>query len=75
MSRSVGILVELFASELRLRGDTRVVQPHAHGVDGNVLCWNGEVCVSSPQLRRNLTYCLIMKIFEGLDVRRIVSLF
>ncbi|KAI0824166.1 asparagine synthase-domain-containing protein [Trametes gibbosa] len=30
------------ASELRLRGDTPVKQPHT-GAGGNLLCWNGEV--------------------------------
>lgn len=33
--------LELFASELRLRGETPVTQPHEQ--DGDVLCWNGEV--------------------------------
>ncbi|KAL5534291.1 hypothetical protein ACEPAG_753 [Sanghuangporus baumii] len=33
--------VRFFASELRLRGDKPVVQPHVNS--GNVLCWNGEV--------------------------------
>ncbi|KAG9314546.1 hypothetical protein JVU11DRAFT_5346 [Chiua virens] len=31
----------LYASELRLRGDTPIVQPHIEG--GDVLCWNGEI--------------------------------
>ncbi|KAJ7597253.1 asparagine synthase-domain-containing protein [Mycena floridula] len=30
-----------FASELRLRGNEPVTQPHRR--DGNVLCWNGEI--------------------------------
>ncbi|KAI0724371.1 asparagine synthase-domain-containing protein [Cerioporus squamosus] len=30
------------ASELRLRGETFVTQPHRDG-DGNILCWNGEI--------------------------------
>ncbi|KIJ21561.1 hypothetical protein PAXINDRAFT_165027 [Paxillus involutus ATCC 200175] len=34
-------ILELYASELRLRGDTPIVQPHVQG--GDVLCWNGEV--------------------------------
>ncbi|KAF9229524.1 hypothetical protein BS17DRAFT_26002 [Gyrodon lividus] len=34
-------ILELYASELRLRGDAPIVQPHAQG--GDVLCWNGEV--------------------------------
>lgn len=33
--------LEFFASELRLRGDTPIVQPHSH--QGDVFCWNGEV--------------------------------
>lgn len=34
--------LDFFASELRLRGDEPVVQPHAND-KGDVLCWNGEV--------------------------------
>lgn len=34
--------LDFFASELRLRGDAPVVQPHEKA--GNVFCWNGEVC-------------------------------
>jgi hypothetical protein len=37
--------LEFFSSELRLRGDEPIVQPHTH--DGDVLCWNGEVCLLS----------------------------
>ncbi|KAK1229384.1 hypothetical protein PQX77_007561 [Marasmius sp. AFHP31] len=33
--------MEFFASELRLRGDLPVIQPHEK--DGDILCWNGEV--------------------------------
>jgi asparagine synthetase B (glutamine-hydrolysing) len=33
--------LELYASELRLRGNSSIVQPHVQ--DGNILCWNGEV--------------------------------
>ncbi|KII93359.1 hypothetical protein PLICRDRAFT_35559 [Plicaturopsis crispa FD-325 SS-3] len=33
--------LEFFASELKLRGDAPVVQPHTQ--DGNVLCFNGEI--------------------------------
>ncbi|KAF9243921.1 asparagine synthase-domain-containing protein [Melanogaster broomeanus] len=35
------LILELYASELRLRGDAPIVQPHVQG--GDVLCWNGEV--------------------------------
>ena len=35
-------LVHFFASELRLRGDKPVTQPH-HLLHDNVFCWNGEV--------------------------------
>ncbi|KAI0936134.1 hypothetical protein AcV5_004349 [Taiwanofungus camphoratus] len=31
-----------FASELRLRGDAHITQPHRDAA-GNVLCWNGEI--------------------------------
>ncbi|KAL0575130.1 hypothetical protein V5O48_006834 [Marasmius crinis-equi] len=40
-SSSPGISLEFFASELRLRGDSPVIQPHEK--DGDILCWNGEV--------------------------------
>ncbi|KAJ8084263.1 hypothetical protein PM082_003031 [Marasmius tenuissimus] len=36
-----GISMEFFASELHLRGDLPVIQPHEK--DGDILCWNGEV--------------------------------
>ncbi|KZP32325.1 hypothetical protein FIBSPDRAFT_1020784 [Athelia psychrophila] len=36
-----GICLDLFASELRLRGEFPVVQPHQIG--SNLFCWNGEV--------------------------------
>jgi len=35
------LVVDFYASELRLRGDADVVQPHVK--DQNILCWNGEV--------------------------------
>lgn len=38
----VRLEIEFFASELWLRGHTLVVQPHHR--EGDVLCWNGEVC-------------------------------
>ena len=34
------------ASELRLRGTTFINQPHTDEA-GNILCWNGEVCLSN----------------------------
>lgn len=38
------LFAKFYASELRLRGQAPVVQPHVRGK--NVLCWNGEVlCV------------------------------
>jgi hypothetical protein len=66
-----GGVVELnfFASELRLRGDLPVTQPHVNG-SGDVLCWNGEVW--SIHLSDCTCVCAhlypIWKIFEGLDV-------
>jgi hypothetical protein len=36
--------VDMYASELQLRGDAPVVQPQV-SEDGDVLCWNGEVGV------------------------------
>ena len=35
--------LRFFASELQLRGNQAVVQPHQEG--GDVFCWNGEVCM------------------------------
>ncbi|TFY70699.1 hypothetical protein EVG20_g2309 [Dentipellis fragilis] len=35
--------VDFFASELRLRGDAPVVQPHVDEEKGDILCWNGEI--------------------------------
>ena len=34
--------MRFFSSVLHLRGDHVATQPHER--DGNVLCWNGEVC-------------------------------
>lgn len=36
-----------FASELRLRGNSPVVQPHVE--EGDVFCWNGEVSSQSTE--------------------------
>lgn len=33
--------LDFFASELRLRGEGPVIQPLE--IDGDILCWNGEV--------------------------------
>lgn len=38
------IKLTFFGSELRLRGDESIIQPH-RDLDGNVMCWNGEVCL------------------------------
>ena len=42
-AEDTAFLVRFFASELRLRGDKPVTQPHHLGHD-KVFCWNGEVC-------------------------------
>jgi hypothetical protein len=39
------IHLDFFASELCLRGDAPVAQPHV-SENGDVLCWNGEVCIT-----------------------------
>jgi hypothetical protein len=44
------IEISFFASELLLRGNSMVVQPH-HDAQGNVFCWNGEVCMLSSVVR------------------------
>ena len=41
-NREATVYLDFFASELRLRGNAPVAQPHTHEC-GNVLCWNGEV--------------------------------
>jgi asparagine synthetase B (glutamine-hydrolysing) len=33
--------IAFYGSELRLRGDYPILQPHLR--DGNILCWNGEI--------------------------------
>ncbi|VDC01867.1 unnamed protein product [Peniophora sp. CBMAI 1063] len=38
-----GLSLECYSSELWLRGDSPIVQPHVHPDTGNVLCWNGEI--------------------------------
>jgi hypothetical protein len=75
-----GLLLDFFASELRLRGDNPVVQPHVH--NGDIFCWNGEVSLvpwfpsifgpqdTSPVM---LTNAFIEKIFEGMDVSQLQS--
>ncbi|GJE85961.1 asparagine synthetase domain-containing protein [Phanerochaete sordida] len=37
-----GLSLTYFASELRLRGDAYIAQPH-RDEQGNILCWNGEI--------------------------------
>ncbi|KAI0271497.1 asparagine synthase-domain-containing protein [Gloeopeniophorella convolvens] len=39
---SSSVHLDFFSSELLLRGDAPVVQPHVHP-NGDVLCWNGEI--------------------------------
>lgn len=52
------------ASELRLRGKDLVQQPHLK--NGNVLCWNGEVSVSST--RDLVCDADVIEIFDGMEV-------
>ena len=40
-AKSRQVNITFYASELRLRGSSFIVQPHLK--NGNVLCWNGEV--------------------------------
>ena len=46
-----GLDLEFFASELRLRGDQPIVQPHV-SPERDVLCWNGEVCLDVSLIGR-----------------------
>lgn len=55
------------ASELRLRGDTSIIQPH-EDADGNILCWNGEVCCHLNMAYDRCSLVRVTQIFEGLDV-------
>ncbi|KAH9947984.1 asparagine synthase-domain-containing protein [Amylocystis lapponica] len=41
-TRVQNLSLDFFASELRLRGDAFIAQPH-RDPNGNVLCWNGEI--------------------------------
>ncbi|KAF7982054.1 hypothetical protein HWV62_30334 [Athelia sp. TMB] len=63
-----GLCLDLYASELRLRGDLPVVQPHQVG--SNVLCWNGEILP-----HENDGIKLIEAIEALSDVRRLPELF
>ncbi len=45
-SRLGSIQLTFVGSELRLRGDSYISQPH-RDIQGNILCWNGEVCASN----------------------------
>ena len=60
-----GLKLTFDASELRLRGDAFVKQPHTDG-GGNILCWNGEVCLRTPLGGINTESTL--QVFEGLEV-------
>ena len=66
--------LDLFGSELCLRGDALVTQPHVDAKTSNVLCWNGEV--RSRSLISFFTRCAEQashrsQIFEGVDVSRV----
>lgn len=65
------IILDCFASELQLRGNATVTQPHIE--DGNILCWNGEVSTADRLLFPALTVCPGKKIFDGLEVGYLVS--
>jgi hypothetical protein len=65
-----GLLLDFFASELRLRGNEEVVQPHEHA--GDIFCWNGEVSAIIFFWYALLSiYFPAFKIFEGMDVGRL----
>ena len=48
------LVVRFFGSELRLRGNKPVVQPHRDEVSGDVFCWNGEVSLTQRSSLFNL---------------------
>lgn len=66
-----GLALEFFASELRLRGNNPIVQPHER--DGNMFCFNGEVSFFQSFLSdiRHLL-CWISKIFSGMEASRVI---
>ncbi|KJA26137.1 hypothetical protein HYPSUDRAFT_37019 [Hypholoma sublateritium FD-334 SS-4] len=57
--------IAFFASELRLRGDSPVVQPHTGG--GNVLCYNGEIFEGLEIYSHENDGC---KLFEALSAAK-----
>ena len=52
------VSITFYASELRLRGASDIVQPHLK--NGNVLCWNGEARIS--------LHCYVS--FDNLNLKR-----
>lgn len=54
------LVLDFYASELPLRGDGPVEQPHRK--DGDVLCWNGEAS--------STTYIPMNSLTELIDLRR-----
>ncbi|KAH8991989.1 asparagine synthase-domain-containing protein [Lactarius akahatsu] len=67
------VYLDFFASELRLRGDAPVAQPHIHE-SGNVLCWNGEVSRSFVHPEENDGSKLSAAMSELEDASAIVQL-
>ena len=65
-----GLMLWFFASELLLRGDMMVVQPHHDEELENLFCWNGEVCMLYLLFYHfGVTdFPCLRQVFEGLDV-------
>ncbi|KAL1729765.1 asparagine synthase-domain-containing protein [Schizophyllum commune] len=59
--RADSLDLDFYSSELRLRGDAPVVQPHEG--EGNILCWNGEIF---DGLKMSATENDGVKLFEAL---------
>ncbi|KAK7694458.1 hypothetical protein QCA50_001644 [Cerrena zonata] len=68
--------LNFFASELRLRGDEPVAQPH-HDDAGNILCWNGEIFEGievSPEENDGIKlFGLLQKTETAEDIRDILG--
>jgi hypothetical protein len=64
-SPAPAICVDFFASELRMRGDAPVQQPHE--AEGDIFCWNGEV--STMSLSHEPYVPMTVAVLSGIDFR------
>ncbi|KAI0786005.1 asparagine synthase-domain-containing protein [Abortiporus biennis] len=71
------LALTFFGSELRLRGSHYISQPH-RDPEGNILCWNGEVCDNANCVAENENdganlFSLLQKSTSSEDVRNILG--